>query len=88
MMMKRFLPALLASAALTLTLASCNDESPNSGASSSSDDDVATTTLPPLPPPVDTTGGKKAPAPAANSVNRELNAQNATEDIKKMQEQL
>ncbi len=85
MMMKRFLPALLASAALTLTLAACS--SPD-GNPTSTEDDVATVPLPPLPPAVDTTGGKKAPAPAANSVNRELSAQNATEDIKKMQPQL
>ncbi|MGI4871339.1 MAG: hypothetical protein ACRYFX_09185 [Janthinobacterium lividum] len=84
--MKRFLPALLASAALTLSLAACNDASPN-GNSVSTPDDVATVTLPDMPPPVDTTGGKKAPAPAANSPARELNAQNATEDIKKMQPQ-
>jgi len=85
MMMKRFLPALLASAALTLALAACS--SPD-GNPTSTEDDVATVPLPPLPPAVDTTGGKKAPAPAANSVNRELSAQNATEDIKKMQPQL
>ena len=88
MMMKRFLPALLASAALTLALSSCNDESPTGGPSASTDDDVATAPLPPLPAVPDTAGGKKAPAPAANSVNRELNAQNATEDIKKMQQQM
>jgi hypothetical protein len=86
MMMKRFLPALLASAALTLTLAACS--SPD-GNPTSTEDDVATTPLPPLPPPPpDTTGGKKAPAPAPNSVNRELSAPNATEDIKKMQPQM
>jgi hypothetical protein len=85
MMMKRFLPALLASAALTLTLAACS--SPD-GNPTSTDDDVATTALPPIPAAVDTTGGKKAPAPAANSPLRELNAQNATDDIKKMQPQM
>ncbi len=85
MMMKRFLPALLASAALTLTLAACS--SPD-GNPTSTEDDVATTALPPIPAAVDTTGGKKAPAPAANSVMRELSAQNATEDIKKMQPQM
>ena len=88
MMMKRFLPVLLASAALTLSLTSCNDESPNGGPSISTDDDVATAPLPPLPAAPDTAGGKKAAPPAANSVLRELNAQNATEDIKKMQEQM
>ena len=88
MMMKRFLPALLASAALTLTLAACNDESPEGIPNSSSPDNVVVTPLPPLPAAVDTTGGKKAPPPAANSVNRELSAQNAVEDIKKMQPQM
>jgi hypothetical protein len=44
MMMKRFLPALLASAALTLTLAACS--SPD-GNPTSTEDDVATTALPP-----------------------------------------
>ncbi len=89
MMMKRFLPALLASAALTLTLAACNDESPEGGFSTgSTPDNVAVNPLPPLPAVVDTSGGKKAPPPAANSVNRELSAQNAVEDIKKMQPQM
>ena len=85
MMMKRFLPTLLASAALTLTMAACS--SPD-GNPTSTEDDVATTALPPLPAAVDTSGGKKAPAPAANSVNRELNSVNAVEDIKKMQPQM
>lgn len=88
MMMKRFLPALLASAALTLTLAACNDESPEGASTGSTPDNVVVTPLPPLPAVVDTTGGKKAPPPAANSVNRELSAQNAVEDIKKMQPQM
>ena len=85
MMMKRFLPALLASAALTLTLAACS--SPD-GNPTSTEDDVATTALPPIPAAVDTAGGKKAPAPAANSPMRELTAPNAVEDIKKMQPQM
>ena len=85
MMIKRFLPALLASAALALALPACS--SPD-GNPTSTTDDVATAPLPALPPPVDTTGGKKAPEPAANSVNRELSATNATEDIKKMQPQM
>lgn len=88
MMMKRFLPALLASAALTLTLTACNDESPTGASMGSTPDNVAVTPLPALPPVVDTTGGKKAPPPAANSVNRELSAPNAVEDIKKMQPQM
>ena len=87
-MMKRFLPALLASATLALTLTACNDASPDSNYAGNSSDDVATAPLPPLPPPVDTTGGKKAAAPGPNDINRELNAQNASEDIKKMQPQM
>ena len=85
MMIKRFLPALLASAALTLALSACS--SPD-GNPTSTEDDVATVPLPPLPAAVDTTGGKKAPEPAPNSINRELSAPNATEDIKKMQPQM
>jgi len=88
MIMKRFLPALLASAVLTLSLAACNDESPEGASTGDAPDDVVTVPLPPLPPAVDTTGGKKAPAPAANSPLRELSAQNAVEDIKKMQPQM
>ena len=88
MMMKRFLPALLASAVLTLSLAACNDESPEGVNTGTAPDDVATAPLPPLPAAVDTTGGKKAPAPAANSPLRELSAPNAVEDIKKMQPQM
>lgn len=82
MMTKRFLPTLLASAALLLTLPACGP-SANDGS-----DDVATTPLPPLPPAPDTTKGAKAAAPAPNDPTRELNAQNATEDIKKMQPQM
>lgn len=85
MMMKRFLPTLLAATALTLTMAACS--SPD-GNPTSTEDDVATAPLPPLPAAVDTSGGKKAPAPDANSVNRELTAPNAVEDIKKMQPQM
>ena len=88
MMMKRFLPVLLASAALTFSLASCNNASPTGGPSVTHKDDVATAPLPALPPVPDTAGGKKAAPPAANSVMRELSAPNATEDIKKMQEQM
>jgi hypothetical protein len=88
MIMKRFLPALLASAVLTLSLAACNDESPEGANTGTAPDDVATAPLPPLPPAVDTTGGKKAPEPAANSPMRELSAPNAVEDIKKMQPQM
>lgn len=76
-MKKPFLPALLATAALLLTLPACN--SPASG----TDDEITTVPLPPLPAKSDTTGGKKD----AN-VPRELSAPNATEDIKKMQPQM
>ena len=86
--MKRFLPALLASAVLTLPLAACNNDSPPGTSMDVESDDVATVALPPLPPVVDTTGGKTAPAPAANSPLRELTAPNAVEDIKKMQPQM
>ena len=82
MMIKRFLPALLALAALLLTLPAC------SSSDEGGDDDVATAPLPPLPAPVDTTKGKQAPPPTANDPNRELTAPNATEDIKKMQPQM
>ena len=82
MMTKRFLPALLASAALLFTLPAC------SPSNDQGDDDVATAPLPPLPAAPDTTKGAKAAEPAANDPNRELNAQNATEDIKKMQPQM
>ncbi len=86
-MTKRFLTALLATAALTLSLAACKSPDGNP-TSTRQDDDVAVAPLPPLPAAVDTTGGKKAPAPAANSINRELTAPNAVEDIKKMQPQM
>ena len=82
MMTKRFMPALLASAVLLLTLPACGP-STNDG-----DDDVATTPLPPLPAAPDTTKGAKAAEPAANDPTRELTAPNATEDIKKMQPQM
>jgi len=81
MMTKRFLPALLASAALLFTLPACSP-------ATDTDDDVATAPLPPLPAAPDTTKGAKAAEPAPNDPNRELNATNATEDIKKMQPQM
>jgi hypothetical protein len=80
MMTKRFLPVLLASAALLFTLPACSPDD--------TEDDVATAPLPPLPAAPDTTKGAKAATPPANDPNRELNAQNATEDIKKMQPQM
>ena len=76
-MKKTFLSALLTAAALLTALPGC--DSPASG----TDDEITTVPLPPLPPKSETTGGK----PDANAP-RELNAQNATEDIKKMQPQM
>jgi hypothetical protein len=76
-MKKSFLPALLAAAALLLTLPACD------APAASSDEDIATTPLPPLPPKSDTSGGK-----ADANLPRELNNVNATEDIKKMQPQM
>lgn len=86
-MTKRFLPALLASAALLLTLPACG---PSNG-QENTDEDIATTPLPPLPPaPADSASGSKND-PSVNpgsDVSRPLTAQNATEDIKKMQPQM
>ena len=76
-MKKTFLPGLLAFALLSFTLPSCGPSA------TEGDDDVVTTELPPLPPAPDTTGGKPMP-----EQYRELNAVNATEDIKKMQPQM
>ena len=76
-MKKTLLPGLLAAALLSLTLPSCGpsvDEGP---------ENIQTVKLPPLPAAPDTTGGKALP-----TQYRELNAQNATEDIKKMQPQM
>ncbi|MBD2713769.1 hypothetical protein KBK19_01830 [Microvirga sp. STR05] len=72
-MKKTFLFGLLAVSLLSATSCSNPDYK--------TDEDV---TVKPLeyPAPVDTTGGKAA---AENSANREINAVNATEDIKKMQ---
>ncbi len=81
MMTKRFLPALLASAALLFSLPACSP-------ANDTDEDVATTPLPPLPAAPDTTKGAKAAEPATNDPTRELTAPNATEDIKKMQPQM
>ncbi|GAA4348180.1 hypothetical protein GCM10023185_03840 [Hymenobacter saemangeumensis] len=76
-MKQKFLSGLLALALLSFTLPSCGP-SVKEG-----DDDIVTTELPPLPAAPDTTGGKAMPAQY-----RELNAVNATEDIKKMQPQM
>ncbi|RSK49460.1 hypothetical protein [Hymenobacter rigui] len=62
-------------AASMLSVASCKNPDVRS------DEDVASKPLE-YPAPVDTTGGKKAPE---NAATREVNAANATEDIKKMQ---
>jgi len=76
-MKKKFLSGLLALALLSFTLPSCGPDV------AEGDEDVATTELPPLPAAPDTTGGKAMP-----EQYRELNAVNATEDIKKMQPQM
>ena len=75
-MKKTLIPGLLVAALLSLTLPSC-------GPSVDTEDDVVTTKLPDLPAAPDTTKGAKQPAQF-----RELNAVNATEDIKKMQPQM
>ena len=75
-MKKTLLPGLLAAALLSLTLPSC-------GPSVDTEDDIVTTKLPDLPAAPDTTKGAKQPEQF-----RELNAVNATEDIKKMQPQM
>lgn len=75
-MKKTFLPGLLAAALLAFTLPSCSS-------SENSQENMTTAELPPLPAAPDTTGGKKMP-----EQYRELNAVNATEDIKKMQPQM
>lgn len=76
-MKKTLLPGLLAAALLSFTLPSCGPSA------TEGDDDIATTELPPLPAAPDTTKGAKQPEQF-----RELNAVNATEDIKKMQPQM
>ena len=75
-MKKTLLPGLLAAALLSLTLPSC-------GPSVDTEEDIVTTKLPDLPAAPDTTKGAKQP-----EQYRELNAVNATEDIKKMQPQM
>lgn len=76
-MRKTFLPGLLATALLSLTLTSCGYSA------TEGDDDIPTAALPPLPAVPDTTKGAKQPEQF-----RELNSVNATEDIKKMQPQM
>ena len=72
-MNKTFLLGLLAAASLTLSLSSCDNPDIRK------DEDVVTRPLPPIP-----AAGDKA----ASAANREINAVNATEDIKKMQPQM
>ena len=76
-MKKTLLSGLLAAALLSFTLSSCGTSVPEG------DDDIATIPLPPLPAAPDTTKGAKQPEQF-----RELNSVNATEDIKKMQQQM
>jgi hypothetical protein len=77
-MKKTLVLGLLASASLTLSVTSCkNPDHKNMN------ENVAVKPLPPIPAPADTTGGKPDP-----NVPRELNAANATEDIKNMQPQM
>ncbi|WP_046245277.1 hypothetical protein [Hymenobacter terrenus] len=76
-MKKTLLSGLLAAALLSLTLPSCGPSV------TEGDDDIAAATLPPLPAAPDTTKGAKQPEQF-----RELNSVNATEDIKKMQQQM
>ncbi|GAA4002503.1 hypothetical protein GCM10022408_12400 [Hymenobacter fastidiosus] len=76
-MNKKLLLGLLASVSLTFTACENPDYTTN--------DNVATQALPPIPAAPDTTGGKVAPE---NPATREINAVNATEDIKKMQPQM
>ncbi|TGE20452.1 hypothetical protein E5K00_20870 [Hymenobacter aquaticus] len=79
-MNKKFLLGLLTGASLlSLTVTSCKNPDYETN------DDVATQALPPIPAAPDTTGGKTA---APNPATREINAANATEDIKKMQPQM
>lgn len=77
-MKNTLLIGLLAGASL-LSIASCSNPDYKI------QDAQAVEPLPPLPPEPDTTGGKAAPQ---NPATREINAMNATEDIKKMQPQM
>lgn len=76
-MKKTLLFGLMASASLMLTLSSCSNPD------TQRDENLAVTPLPPIPAEADTTGGQ----PDTNAP-REINAVNATEDIKKMQPQM
>ncbi|GAB3240104.1 hypothetical protein GCM10027346_33890 [Hymenobacter seoulensis] len=74
--MKKMLLFGLLAGSLLLSTTSCSNPDVKS------DEDVASQPLPPIPAAPDTTGGKTAPE---NAATREINAVNATEDIKKMQ---
>jgi hypothetical protein len=76
-MKKTLLLGLLAGASLLMTVSSCGNSDMDS------DENLTTKPLPPIPPAADTSGGK----PDTN-VPREINAVNATEDIKRMQPQM
>jgi hypothetical protein len=74
--MKKTLLFGLLAASMTLSVTSCHNPDYKS------DEDIVEQPLPPIPAAPDTTGGK---ATAENPATREINAVNATEDIKKMQ---
>ena len=77
-MKKTLVLGLLAGASLTLSVTSCqNPDYKNM------DENVVVKPLPPIPAAADTTGGKTDP-----NIPREINAVNATEDIKNMQPQM
>ncbi|MCB2378716.1 hypothetical protein LGH70_14030 [Hymenobacter sp. BT635] len=79
-MNKKFLLGLLTGASLlTLSVSSCKNPD------NETNEEVVAQPLPPIPAAPDTTGGKTAPQ---NAATREINAANATEDIKKMQPQM
>lgn len=77
--MKKMLLFGLLAGSMLLSVTSC--KSPDY----KTEEDVAVTPLPAIPAAPDTTGGKTAPE---NPATREINAANATEDIKKMQPQM
>ena len=77
-MKKTLVLGLLAGASLTLSVTSCKNPEFNNMT-----ENVAVKPLPPIPAPADTTGGKTDP-----NIPREINAANATEEIKKMQPQM
>ncbi|TGD78407.1 hypothetical protein [Hymenobacter wooponensis] len=74
--MKKTLLFGLLAASMTLSVTSCSNPDIKR------DEDIVDQPLPPIPAAPDTTGGKKA---VETPATREINAVNATEDIKKMQ---